>query len=361
MTPNRIMDFLNGFSHVVAQEGTAFMEVLYFSPKRSTDELSKKYYLYILPILLVIFITWQIILLRSLKSDDFMKKSGIMAIYTSLDLVCFVIQDITLISALSLKENYVQYECCYVFEIGATLMPGFIFSFSQWLKVLQSCQKYIILEKPFTYKSYFTNIKVATYVTIMFFLSFVFAVFRFLFLDFEKVFHLDKQSGEVIAVCRDASSFSSKNKRNEFGYKVLHISEIVFSGFLPVLFFVVLSILTIRKLRQQMKFRKNNKITKSNIVSSLERISIITTAVTAFYVISSAPTIIFPLIQTISEESTFLNFTQYLTIITNVLMLSNTPVTLFMFSWLYMPFRNTVKKVVHVLCTFLSRIHCTSK
>ena len=128
--------------------GSAYTKLSYYNPKNEYSTLTKTYYIYFQPCLLLLLSVWLIALIRALWTDDYIKKFGFMTLYSFVDLLTLIVQYIVLSYAFTLKKNYLEYRICYVFEICIQTVPQVLIFVSQWLKVAQAFQT-LLLQKRF--------------------------------------------------------------------------------------------------------------------------------------------------------------------------------------------------------------------
>jgi hypothetical protein len=104
-----------------------------------------------------------------------------------IDLLSLILQDVVYAYVFTLKQNYLQYEMCYAFEIVTQLIPRNLYMIPQWLKVGQAFQRFIILSKPINYRAIFNGRSVVTFFIVIIVVSCSFSTVWFLLIDFERI------------------------------------------------------------------------------------------------------------------------------------------------------------------------------
>ena len=133
--------------HNLVGLGSAYTQLSYYNPKNEISTLTKTYYIYFQSCFLLLLIAWLIALIRALWTDDYIKKFGFMTLYSFVDLLMLIVQNIFWSYAFTHRNNYLEYRICYVFEICTKIVPHALLFVSQWLKVAQALQRFIILYK----------------------------------------------------------------------------------------------------------------------------------------------------------------------------------------------------------------------
>jgi len=321
--------------------GSGYTELSYYNPKHEFNTLTKTYYVYIQPVVLLILTAWLIALIRALWTDDYIKKFGFMTLYSCIDLLTLIIQDGFYSYVFTLKNNYLEYDICYVFEICSQTVPHVLIFFSQWLKVAQAFQRFIILYKPMEYQKIFNARSVAVFfVAIVIALGSI-ATTSILSITFERVVIIDRASMETVEICRKPGFFSKDEITSTEHVSVESILLSVFQSMLPSIFMSIFSIASIIVIRKHMKFRKQFQLrsTATDIASErLVKVTIVTTIVSATLTIPRLP------IEAVFDKDTGLTF-EYIAIVSSALFIINIPVTFLFFSWLSEGFRKTVKQI----------------
>ena len=236
--------------------GSAYTELSYYNPKHEFNTPTKTYYVYTQPVVLLLLTVWLIVLIRALWTDDYIKKFGFRTLYSCIDLLTLILQDSFYSYAFTLKNNYLEYDICYVFEICSHIVPDVLIFVSQWLKVAQAFQIFIILYKPMYYQKIFNARSVAVFfVTIVIALG-SFATILILSITFERVVIIDRASMETVEICRRPGFFSKDEITSTEHVTVEYILLSVFQFLLPSIFMSIFSIASIIVIRKHMKFRK---------------------------------------------------------------------------------------------------------
>jgi hypothetical protein len=71
--------------------GSAYTKLSYYNPKNEYSTLTKTYYIYFQPCLLLLLSVWLIALIRALWTDDYIKKFGFMTLYSFVDLLTLIV------------------------------------------------------------------------------------------------------------------------------------------------------------------------------------------------------------------------------------------------------------------------------
>ena len=74
--------------------GSAYTNLSYYNPKNEYSTLTKTYYIYFQPCLLLLLSVWLIALIRALWTDHYIKKFGFMTLYSFFDLLTVIVQSI---------------------------------------------------------------------------------------------------------------------------------------------------------------------------------------------------------------------------------------------------------------------------
>lgn len=318
-----------------------YAELSYYSPKLEYNTLTKTYYVYFQPFVLVILTAWLIALFRALWTDDYVKKFGFMTLYSCIDLIALSIQDGFYSYAFTLKNNYFEYDLCYVYEIGSQPVPNTLILFSQWLRVAQAFQRFIILYKPMAYTKIFNARSVAVFFVVIVLALGSLATMSILSITFERVVIIDRSLMKTVEICRTPGFFANDGI-TATNVNVESILRSVFQSVLPSILMYIFSIASILLIMKQMKFRKQFQLRSTATVIASERLVKVTIVTTISFAILNIPRIILENMNlTIERQLSF----EYISIVSSALYVINIPVNFLLFSWLSERFRKTVKQI----------------
>lgn len=321
-----------------------YIKLSYYNPKSVYNSLTKTYYIYFQPCLLLLQIAWLIALIRALWTKDYIKKFGFMTLYSFIDLLSLIVQYILLSYAFTHKENYLEYRICYVFEICTNIIPQNFTFVSQWLKVAQAFQRFVILYKPIKYQIIFNTRSVAVFFVIIVIALCYLLTKSILSIDFEKVVTIDRASMDTVEICRTPGFFSPDRQLTlKHHFTVDSIIFNVFESILPFICMSILSAASIIVIRKHMKFRLQfqSGTTSSTYIAS-ERLVKVTIVTTIFFAFISIPMVLVFVLKPTSDGILTL---EYITIVGSALLIIRIPVSFLLFSWLSGGFRKTLKQI----------------
>ena len=331
-----------------AELGSSYTEMSYYNPKAEYGTLTKTYFIYCQPIVFFLLTVWLTVLIRALWTSEYVKKFGFMTLYSCIDLLSLIVQDVFYAYVFTLKQNYLQYEMCYAFEFVTQLIPRNLYMISQWLKVGHAFQRFIILSKPINYRAIFNERSVVTFFIVIIVVSCSFSTVWFLLIDFERVVIIDKTKMETIAIGRKPGFFSKQD--NTFlkdEHKEIRIASIVLDSVLPFILLSFLSIKSVFIIRKQIKFRKQFNLDRTAIVVTSERLVKVTMASTIMFATFTVPNLPIVIYLDISKyDPTIFQIIEYSGVVSSALFIMGIPVNFLIFSWLSVGFRKSVKKIL---------------
>jgi len=327
--------------------GSSYTEMSYYNPKAQWGSLTQTYFIYCQPIVLFLLTVWLIVLIRALWTDEYLRKFGFMTLYSCIDLLLLILQDVVFAYVFTRKQNYLQYEMCYAFEIVAQLIPRNLYLISQWLKVGHAFQRFIILSKPIKYKAIFNERSVVTFFIVIIVVSCSLSTVWCLLIDFERVVIIDKTRMQTIAICREPGFFSKQDYTQSREYNDMKIASIVLASLLPFIFMSFLSIKTVFIIRKQIKFRKQFNLSRTALVVKSERLVKVTIASTIIFATLTVPNLPIMIYLDLQKyNQTMLQIIEYTGVVNSALFILNIPVNFLIFSWLSEGFRKIFKKIL---------------
>ena len=325
--------------------GSAYTKLSYYNPKNKFSTLTKTYYIYFQPCLFLLLSAWLIALIRALWTKDYIKKFGFMTLYSFFDLLALIVQSIFLLYAFTRKKNYLEYRICYVFEICTAIVPRVLVFVSQWLKIAQAFQRFIVLYKPIKYKMIFNARSVTVFFVVIVITPGSLLTKAILSIKFERVVIIDKASMENVEICRKPGFFYPESQFTLINnVTVDSILLSVFESILPFIFMSILSVASIIVIRKHMKFRMQFQAGSSSLeidIGSL-RLMKVTIVTTISFAIISIP--MFPLFA-VMPNGDVVQMLEYISIVSNALHIINIPVSFLLFSWLSGGFRKTLRTI----------------
>ena len=329
--------------------GSWYTEMSYYNPKTRYGYLTQTYFIYCQPIVLFFLTTWLIVLIRALWTSEYVRKFGFMTLYSCFDLLSLILQDVFFAYVFTLKQNYLQYEMCYAFEIVTQIIPRNLYLISQWLKVGHAFQRFIILSKPITYRAIFNERSVVIFLIVIIVVSSSLSIVWCLLIDFERVVIIDKTKMETIAICREPGFFSKQDDTyHKDEYKEMRIVSVALASLLPFILLSFLSIKSVFIIRKQIKFRKQFNLSRTAIVVTSERlvkVTIASTIIFAIFTLPNLPMMIY-LDFYMKYDQTTLQTIEYTGVVNSALFIMNIPFNFLLFSWLSEGFRKSFKKIV---------------
>ena len=324
--------------------GSANTKLSYYNPKNEYSTLTKTYYIYFQPCLLLLLSVWLIALIRALWTDHYIKKFGFMTLYSFFDLLTLIVQSIFLFYAFTRKKNYLEYRICYVFEMCITIVPRVLIFVSQWLKVAQAFQRFIILYKPINYKMIFNARSVTVFLIVIVMALGSLLTKSILSINFERVVIIDRASMENVEICRKPGFFLPESQLPLINHVTVDsILLSVFESILPFIFMSIFSAASIIVIRKHIKFRmqfRSSTTSPADIAS--ERLVKVTIVTTIFFAFITIPMLLgFFFKPNADEVSAF----EYVSIVINALFIIKVPVIFLMVSWLSGGFRKTLKNI----------------
>lgn len=331
--------------------GSWYTEMSYYNPKAFYSTLAQTYFIYCQPILLFLLTVWLILLISALWTNEYVRKFGFMTLYSCIDILSLILQDVAFLYVFTLRQNYIQYEMCYLFEMFTQIIPRNLYLISQWAKVGHTFQRYIILSKPIKYRAIFNARSVVTFFIVIIVVSCSLSTVWYLLIDFERVIIIDKTRMETKAICREPGFFSEKDYTKSREYNDIKIANIALSSLLPFICMAFLSIKTVFIIRKQINFRKQFNLSRAAIVMTSERlvkVTIVSTIIFAIFTLPNLPLVIY-LYLYMPEDLTTLKTIEYIGVVNSVMFIMNIPVNLLLFSWLSEGFRKSFKKILKQL------------
>ena len=324
--------------------GSAYTKLSYYNPKNEYSTLTKTYYIYFQPCLLLLLSVWLIALICALWTNDYIKKFGFMTLYSFVDLLTLIVQYIVLSYAFTINKNYLEYRICYVFEICIQTVPQVLTFVSQWLKVAQAFQRFIILYKPIKYKMIFNARSVTVFLIVIVIALGSLLTKSILSINFERVVIIDRTSMENVEICRKPGFFSPESQFPSINnVTVDSILLSVFESILPFIFMAILSVASIILIRKHIKFRKQfRSSTTSPADIASERLVKVTIVTTIFFAFITIVVLLGFFFKPNADE--VLAF-EYISIVINALYIIKVPVNFLLLSWLSGGFRKTLKNI----------------
>jgi len=325
--------------------GSAYTKLSYYNPKNEYSTLTKTYYIYFQPCLLLLLSVWLIALIRALWTDDYIKKFGFMTLYSFFDLLTLIVQSIFLLYAFTRKKNYLEYRICYVFEICTRIVPRVLIFVSQWLKVAQVFQRFIILYKPINYKMIFNARSVTVFFVVIVIALGSLLTKSILSINFERVVIIDRASMKNVEICRKPGFFYPEIQFTLTNHVTVDsILLSVFESILPFIFMSILSVASIIVIRKHIKFRMQFQAGRSSLETDIgsERLVKVTIVTTICFAIITVPML--PLF-VVMPNADVVQTLEYISIVCSALYIINIPVSFLLFSWLSGGFRETLKTI----------------
>lgn len=255
------------------------LSALVYNPKNSNPHIIQIYYLYIQPFILLCFLFLQIKVIHLLWNTRFVQDFGLLTLFTSLEIFSFLVQNIFFIASFTSSKDYIMFEWCYAFKIATSSVPQFIMAITQWLRIGQSVQRFIIVYKPITFKTILNKTTVTVYLVVILLSALGIGAANFLnAVQFVKVYVKDRDTNEIVEACREVPV------TNSVAYILTNVFSDVFIFVLPFVVMTATCVWTIILLRHQLLFRRKLKrrITGNDSpIDDLVKITIILTIVFA--------------------------------------------------------------------------------
>lgn len=332
------------------------MNAMIYMPRNMYTQTFQLYYIYIQPVILFTFILLQTAVIRLLNGRDFFQFYGLLTLFTCFELFSFLLQDIFLVIYFTAPFDYILYEWCYTFKIGTSSIPIFSLAFSQWLRVGQGLQRFIVIYKPITQKSYLRRRNVVIYCITSCLLSLVVAVMNLMYeINFEPVFVKDVKTNTIIRTCRESDADMMTQKSSG----ILRIVTNSYIYYMPFILSTIAFTGTIYHLRKQMSFRKQNSLSQSNVERSMERLIKITTWLAILLAISSLPTITLDICMLFIHID--LNDMTKLSVVDTGMSMFSMFSTFLLLLWMTKDFRVAVKRIKSPICNVIKKCNkCSS-
>ena len=322
----------------------------YYTPKKTFNEQSQIFYIYVQPVLITFLIIWLAISVKLIWSKNFAKQYGLMTAYVSLDIVAFILQDVLLVIFLSREETYIPYDWCYAFEAFTVHIPGCLYMVTIWLKLAQAIRVFVILYKPLHTQSFLSKHKICVYILLVSVCACAISVGIFkIQVNFEKTILLDKSTGEFVEVCRDENYF--KNSHYTEASFTVQVAGEIYRGILPCILMIFLTVGTIYLLKKHQNIRKNLNQQQTNRQESDERLAKVTIAASVTYtivVLPSLPIFVIVFFKLVSRD--MLGVLEILSIMHTAFVICNVPITFMLYNWLSKDYRETVLRLKKRLC-----------
>lgn len=307
--------------------------------------------IYVQPVIFLVSFILLAVLHYLLWGPKFFHKYGYMSVYTIIDLTNLFLQSAILIITTFQNDDYIIYGMCYPFIIFTLVTPYALYFCSQWVKVIQAFHRFLIVHFPMSYRDYFVKKMIILALISVVFISIVLCSLSAMATARpESVIIFDHSSNKLVDVCRFSQTPLVSVSENEITQPV-STALFVLGEVIPASLMLFFCLGLIRKLRVQDRFRKQfSQNGDSDATKESERLSVIVSITTFFYIISTIPRF-FEMIYTQFSQSYTCAVCErggmsYIFIIDKIFKCVTPTATFFLFCWLSVSFRNLCKNML---------------
>lgn len=211
-----------------------------------------------------------------------------MIAYTSLELCSFFVHSATIIGTTISGKSYIRYELCTLYRLSISAMPVVLYSVSHWLKGAHALQWALMVHAPTTYKKYFKMRYVAIATLLLSCIFIGITTIIVLSFDTEVAFIVDGSTKSIEKACRYKATDVTKLQEDSSMRDRLKLAMYIIGDALPALALILCSVGLIVKIKDQLKFRKDQGRSDSNN-RNMERIIKVVTINTTIFIAVTIP------------------------------------------------------------------------
>lgn len=305
------------------------------------------YYIYLHPIVLLLFVVWQIVLIRLLRGEGFWSKYAMLFAFTITEIVGLSIEASSFVAFYLIFPSAIPGHLCQSYYALSTAVPIFMSTMSQWLKIGYILFVFLLITKPFRVKTLIGRRNICIYVLLSLIISLLVTVPLTYSESTHRVYSIVKEN-LTSQYCHHKNFVKRPFLPEGQSYftQIFMIVSQCLRWLIPLPLFLVLTIRTALAIRKSIATRRKMVVDQTRALETL-KLAKATVLVAIFYAIVTLVAIpsnswdIARRFSIASEE--YRVFTAVMTVASTLLHICNVPFTFLMFTLLSPRFKQSFK------------------